>query len=52
MLKSIFDQFEALLISEGDRRRLRMELKEPEPDEEPAELIMLAKYKSEVGKVS
>ena len=28
-----------------------MELKEPEPDEEPPELIMLQKYRSEVGKV-
>lgn len=52
MLKSIFDQFEALLVSEGDRRRLRMELKEPEPDEEPPELIMLAQYRDQVGKVS
>lgn len=52
MLKAIFDQFEALLISEGDRRRLRMELKEPEPDEEPPELIMLSEYKANIGKVS
>ena len=52
MLKAIFDQFEALLISEGDRRRLRMELKEPEPDEEPPELIMLSDYKANIGKVS
>lgn len=51
MLASIFSQFETLLISEGARRRLRMELKEPEPDEEPPELIMLDKYKKSVGKV-
>lgn len=52
MLKSIFDQFEALLISEGDRRRLRMELKEPEPDEEPPEMIILADYKNAAHRVS
>ncbi|MDQ0834489.1 hypothetical protein QF032_006333 [Streptomyces achromogenes] len=32
MLQTIYSAFERLLVAEGDRRRVRIELHEPEPE--------------------
>lgn len=37
-----------LLVTEGDRRRVRIEL-QPEPEETPAAVLAIADYKRELG---
>ncbi|MGI5530165.1 hypothetical protein ACQEVX_23080 [Streptomyces syringium] len=49
MLQTIYSAFERLLISEGDRRRVRIELHEPEHDVQPAAVLAIADYKKELG---
>lgn len=45
MLQTIYSAMERLLVSEGDRRRVRIELDEPASDEKSAELVAIDSYK-------
>lgn len=49
MLKGVYAALGTLLVSEGDRRRVRIELHEPEPDTEPAAVIAIADYQRDLG---
>lgn len=44
MLQSIYSAMSNLLVTEADRRRVRIELQEPEPEEDGATLTVLADY--------
>lgn len=41
MLQTIYSAFERLLITEGDRRRVRIELHEPEPETQEASVTAI-----------
>ncbi|WP_443058365.1 phage terminase small subunit [Streptomyces sp. NBC_00442] len=49
MLQTIYSAFERLLVTEGDRRRVRIELHEPEPEEQSAAVLAIADYKKDLG---
>ncbi|MFF4692170.1 hypothetical protein [Streptomyces sp. NPDC001307] len=49
MLQTIYSAFERLLVAEGDRRRVRIELHEPEAEEQSAAVLAIADYKKELG---
>ncbi|QYW07853.1 terminase small subunit [Streptomyces phage RedBear] len=49
MLQTIYSSFERLLVAEGDRRRVRIELHEPEPETTPASVLAIADYRQELG---
>ena len=49
MLQSIYSAMERLLVTEADRRRVRIELHEPEDQGEPAAVLAIAHYKAELG---
>ncbi|MEU7905873.1 hypothetical protein [Actinoplanes sp. NPDC049118] len=49
MLQTIYSAMERLLVTEGDRRRVRIELHEPEDDTEPASVLAIAAYKRDLG---
>ena len=49
MLQTIYSAFERLLVAEGDRRRVRIELHEPEPPRDDATVLAIADYKAELG---
>jgi hypothetical protein len=49
MLQTIYSAMERLLVTEGDRRRVRIELHEPEDDSEPAAVLAIADYKRDLG---
>ncbi|MGP3686232.1 phage terminase small subunit [Streptomyces sp. IBSNAI002] len=49
MLQTIYSAFERLLVAEGDRRRVRVELHEPEPEEQSAAVLAIADYKKDLG---
>lgn len=49
MLQTIYSAMERLLVTEGDRRRVRIELHEPEGDSEPAAVLAIADYKRDLG---
>jgi hypothetical protein len=49
MLKAIYAGMERLLVTEGDRRKARIELHEPEPEADDAALYAIADYKNELG---
>lgn len=49
MLQTIYSAMERLLVTEGDRRRVRVELEEPMPDETPAAVLAIADYKTALG---
>jgi hypothetical protein len=49
MLQTIYSAMERLLVTEGDRRRVRIELSEPEPEEDEAAVLMLADYQAALG---
>lgn len=49
MLQTIYSAMERLLVAEADRRRVRIELHEPEDDAEPAAVLAIADYKRELG---
>lgn len=49
MLASIYSAMERLLVSEGDRRRVRIELTEPPSDEQSAAVLAIADYQKELG---
>lgn len=49
MLQTIYSAFERLLVSEGDRRRVRLELQAPEPEGEGAAVLAIADYRDALG---
>lgn len=49
MLQTIYSAMERLLVTEGDRRRVRIELQEPQPEENPASLVVLDGYRQGLG---
>lgn len=49
MLQTIYSTMTELLVSEGARRRVRIELHEPEPEEDDAAVLALADYRSDLG---
>ncbi|WP_406192387.1 hypothetical protein OH733_05380 [Streptomyces griseus] len=49
MLQTIYSSFERLLVAEGDRRRVRIELTEPAPEQDSAAVVAIADYKKELG---
>ncbi|WP_394615893.1 hypothetical protein JNUCC0626_40185 [Lentzea sp. JNUCC 0626] len=49
MLQTIYSAFERLLVTEGDRRRVRIELHEPEDETTPASVTAIADYRKELG---
>jgi hypothetical protein len=49
MLQSIYSAMERLLVAEGDRRRVRIELHEPERQAESAAVLAIADYKADLG---
>lgn len=49
MLQTVYSALERLLVSEGDRRRVRLELQQPEPDEKPASVVAIAQYRADLG---
>jgi hypothetical protein len=48
MLQTIYSAMERLLVAEGDRRRVRIELHEPEPEVESAAVLAIADYKADL----
>lgn len=49
MLQTIYSTMERLLVAEGDRRRVRIELTEPQVEEEDAAVLALADYRAALG---
>jgi hypothetical protein len=49
MLQTIYSAMERLLVTEADRRRVRIELHEPDDDSEPAAVLAIADYKRDLG---
>ena len=49
MLQTIYSAMERLLVTEGDRRRVRIELTEPMSTEPGAEVYLLQGYKDALG---
>lgn len=49
MLQSIMSAMERLLVTEADRRRMRIELHEPKPVGVPASVTAINTYKQELG---
>ncbi|MGW6404511.1 phage terminase small subunit [Streptomyces sp. NPDC055134] len=49
MLQTIYSAFERLLVAQGDRRRVRIELHEPEPEEQSAAVLVIVDYKMALG---
>lgn len=49
MLQTIYSAMERLLVTEGDRRRVRIELHEPEDESTPAAVLAIAEYKKDLG---
>lgn len=49
MLQAIFSAMDSLGVTEGERRRMRIELEKPKEEETPAELIAIDGYKSMLG---
>lgn len=49
MLQTIYTAMERLLVTEGDRRRVRIELSAPQPEQRSAAVIALAAYREELG---
>lgn len=49
MLQTIYSALGSLLVTEGDRRRLRIELEAPVEQEEDASVTAIADYKKALG---
>lgn len=49
MLQTIYSTMSELLVTEGARRRVRIELDEPAPDTTPAAVVAIADYKTGLG---
>lgn len=50
-LQTIYSAMERLLVTEGDRRRARLELEAEQPDIEPASVTAINDYKQGLGLV-
>ena len=48
MLQSIYSALERLLVTEADRRRVRIELTAPEPEEDGAAVLAIAEDRAEL----
>jgi hypothetical protein len=48
MAQTIYSAMERLLVTEGDRRRVRIELHEKEPEGTPASVLAIAEYRDEL----
>lgn len=48
MLTAIMSALSNLLVTEGDRRRVRIELQSPEPEQESAAVLAIADYKRDL----
>lgn len=51
MLQTIYSAMERLLVTEGDRRRVRIELHDGETEEDSASVTAIADYKQALGVV-
>lgn len=49
MAKAIYSAMERLLVTEGDRRRVRLELHQPEPEQQSAAVLAIADYQKDLG---
>lgn len=49
MLKALLSAMSNLLMTEADRRRVRIELQEPAPESDPAAVLAIADYRQELG---
>lgn len=49
MLQAIYSAMSNLLVTEADRRRVRIELTAPEPEEDDAVVLQLAEYAADLG---
>jgi hypothetical protein len=49
MLQTIYSSMTELLVTEGARRKARIILTDPEPEEDDAAVLALADYRSELG---
>jgi hypothetical protein len=49
MLTAIYSAMSTLLLTEGDRRRVRVELRQPEPSGESASVTAIAEYRRRLG---
>lgn len=49
MAQTLYSALGNLLVTEGDRRRVRIELQEPEEETTPASVLAIADYKKELG---
>lgn len=49
MLQTIYASMTDLLVTEGGRRKARLILAEPEPEEDDAAVLALADYRTELG---
>ncbi len=49
MLQTIYSAMERLLVTEGDRRRVRIELHEPDDDDTPASVVAIEGYRRDLG---
>lgn len=49
MLQTIYSAMSNLLVTEADRRRVRIELSAPEPAEDDAAVLVIADYKRNLG---
>lgn len=50
MLATIYSAMSSLLVTEGDRRRVSIELQEPPSEESPAAVLAIASYKDALMK--
>lgn len=49
MFQAIMSAMVSLGMTEGDRRRMRIELEDPKPEEEPATVLAIADYRKDLG---
>ncbi|UFD97943.1 minor tail protein [Streptomyces phage Pablito] len=49
MAQTLYSALGNLLVTEGDRRRVRIELQEPEPETTSAAVLAIADYKQDLG---
>ncbi|MEV4642762.1 hypothetical protein AB0J80_36015 [Actinoplanes sp. NPDC049548] len=49
LLQTLYSTLSNLLVTEGDRRRVRIELNEPEEEATPASVSVLADYREQLG---
>lgn len=49
MAQTLYSALGNLLVTEGDRRRVRIELTEPVPEQDSAAVLAIADYRKELG---